>query len=426
MAENQLAQQTDAAQPETQPAGMEEHCRRVAAWCSELARAFELTSEESAALTGAALMHHRPDLQQHLAAPKLLAEMGLDVSNAYTDSADPGPELSSKVLDAFNGTLPNGEPARVLELAGILEAANSLDEQLEFAPFANEDFQPVVQGVLQGRAPENEVGAAVQKLRYCSRVELAEGIGRLPDYPATAMKMHQLLADHNVNLRSLETIARTDQVIAARLIAVSNSALYSRKESIRHLCQAISFIGFAEARRVLLSVAIEPLFNEAKHGQLWKHSLETAQVAEQIAELVGNVDPAEAFLLGLLHDVGKLAISMLPREVTDAIDRLVQLGCQPAMAELVFCGFDHAEAGAEVLRAWNFSEEHVTAVRYHHQPERSMSPLAAVLYLTEFWTDSEEDLPSNARLCAALRITSLTPAVLDSALGTLHNVLPCE
>jgi HD-like signal output (HDOD) protein len=62
----------------------------------------------------------------------------------------------------------------------------------------------------------------------------------------------------------------------------------------------------------------------------------------------------------------------------------------------------HAEAGAEVLPIWNFPHTFVEAVRWHHEPERSDSKQASLFYLLEFWSDAAEDLPSNARIEAAL------------------------
>jgi putative nucleotidyltransferase with HDIG domain len=236
-------------------------------------------------------------------------------------------------------------------------------------------------------------------------------MARLPVYPAAAMRLHRMLQT-DITLGALEDVARMDPVIAGKLVKAANSAFYSPARPIRTVAQAISHIGTIDARRILLTSSIQPLYGSPRMRLLWKHSVEAAQVAERIAELSGKINPGEAFLIGLLHDVGKLAIALLSKEVNDSIQRLLAKGCQPAAAESVLCGFDHAEAGAEVLRQWNFEEELIDAVRHHHQPERSKSPLCSILYLTEFWTDSEEDLPSNARLTAALECTN--PSVFGS------------
>jgi HD-like signal output (HDOD) protein len=113
----------------------------------------------------------------------------------------------------------------------------------------------------------------------------------------------------------------------------------------------------------------------------------------------------------------------MPTELNSSLDRLIVKGCESAVAEVVVCGFDHAEAGADVLRHWQFSDELITAVRFHHLPDRTQSRMAALLYLTEFWTDSEEDIPSNARLDLAFERVGITPADLSRTKFEFNDAL---
>jgi len=136
-----------------------------------------------------------------------------------------------------------------------------------------------------------------------------------------------------------------------------------------------------------------------------------------------KVDPAEAFLIGLLHDVGKLAIALMPTELNSSLDRLIIKGCESSIAEVVVCGFDHAEAGADVLKHWKFSDELIAAVRFHHAPERNKSPMSSLLYVTEYWTDSEEDIPSNARLEVAFETVGITMDDLKNTKFEMNEAL---
>ena len=83
--------------------------------------------------------------------------------------------------------------------------------------------------------------------------------------------------------------------------------------------------------------------------------------------------------------------------------------------ETCLSGLCHGEVGAETLRQWKFPETLVEAVRWQHRPERSSSPLASLLYLSEYWSDSEEDLPSCVRLKVACERSGI---VLDALAGT--------
>ena len=115
-----------------------------------------------------------------------------------------------------------------------------------------------------------------------------------------------------------------------------------------------------------------------------------------------------------MHDVGRLAISLLPHDINGTCEYLTAKGCEATIAELVLLGFDHAEAGAEVLKIWNFAPDMVDAVRYHHTPDQAKSGLAAVLYLSEFWSAADEDLPSNSVLQAALKQVGLSHEKMEA------------
>jgi putative nucleotidyltransferase with HDIG domain len=248
-------------------------------------------------------------------------------------------------------------------------------------------------------------------------------MSKLPVCPAVAMKLYGLLCADDVSLPALDGIAKSDQVVAGKMLQAANSAFYSPRQLIKTVSQAISYVGIEDARRILVASAVQPLYSSPRLRRIWKHAIEAAQVAEQIAVLCRKVDPAEAFLVGLLHDVGKLAIALMPNELNSSLDRLIVKGCESAIAEVVVCGFDHAEAGADVLNHWKFSNELVAAVRYHHMPERNNSPMSALLYLTEYWTDSEEDIPSNARLDVAFEMVGITAADLSNTKFELNEAL---
>jgi putative nucleotidyltransferase with HDIG domain len=406
-------------------AGTQAHCRRVAAWCDELARKLRLPVHEARALVEAAEQHHQPKPLGASSLCRLMGDLGLPASeNGYEDAGPGKSRLTDRILNVFNSQRPEPQGDRISELARMLEAANCFDEQLEYAPFEHDGIEKVLnKAVDQRRQIEEAVGFVLQNLRRASRDDLTVILPKLPVYPAIAMRLYRLLAGNDVSLSALESIANTDQVVAGKLLKAANSVFYSPWQPIKSVAQAISYVGTRDARRILLASSIQPLFATPRLRKLWKHALEAAQVAERIAALSGKVDPGEAFLMGLLHDVGKLAVSMLSKEINEAVDRLIEKGCQPAVAELVLCGFDHAEAGAEVMRHWKFSEEVVQAVQYHHQPERTGSAMAAVLYLTEFWTDSEEDIPSNARLHTAMNLASLTPESLDASRVQFNNAM---
>ena len=370
-----IAQQLVTYEGETQG-----HRERVAAWCTELAMALHLRPVEAAALQEAALLH------------------GTEVPQNISPSPD-----AESILAHFRGD--EGRKDAYARVASLLTIADRFDGWTDSAL-----VQSAAPGTLLDRCSSSEdlsqkaASYLVKRLRRSTVDELKQLMARLPVYPAVAMRLYALLSDSRVSLGTLEQLAKSDQVLAGKLIRASNSAFYSPVVPICTISKAIGYVGTEDARRILLASALQPLFATETMRKQWEHSLQSAAYAERIADLSNGVDKAEAFLLGLLHDAGRLALSLLPTAVSDSIDRLCDRGCPATVAESVVCGVDHAEAGAHVLAFWKFPASAVEAVRHHHRPELSESPLASVLYLAEVWSDGDGEPVNEDRYRRATQI----------------------
>ena len=376
-----------------------EHNRRVAAFALEIGTSLGLSNDELKLLNEAAEFHDVPAalLDAHGMARLLEDVTGVPAAEAEQRLLPVSGELLD-VVDAFQRGRASLATRRYVE---ILEMAEALDQQIESEPYAlspssdAEDSNPYS-------------CAAVQSLQRVSADELKSIAQRLPVFPAAAMRALMTLVRPNVENADLERIGSSDPVLAGRLLSTANSARFGARSEIRTLTQAIGYIGSSVARNVLLAAVVKPLFKSRAMKEVWKHSLECADVASRMAKLTGTITPGEAFLGGLIHDIGMLAISVLNPEATARCRRLVEHGCPQRVTEAVVCGTDHADAGEQILRVWNFPADIVDGVRWHHAPERSHEPLSAILYITEFWTCSEEDLPSLARLNMAMSRIGLT------------------
>lgn len=390
----------------------EAHCRRVAAFCGELAGALEISAADRSALHEAALHHH--DFVESMLTDRLVFDLRIPEPGLTPDQEASITPLAHAILDCLRGIEgPSPDNGQAGALARILDMANHFDEQLEFAPF--EDLEIVDKFAASAPQPDPIVTFVLSKLRRIERPQVLQLSGRLPVFPKLALSAMGTLSNPDTALATLERIASSDPVLAGSLLKCANSAAFSPRQPIKAVGRAIAYMGCSQARQVLLAAALRPLLNGPDVGDLWQHSLKSAQIAERLAACSTRVDPAEAFTLGLMHDVGKLLLALVPPSIGKAQQKLVESGCPPAIAELVLCGFDHAGAGAAVLETWQFPPESVAAVKHHHQPERTDSAMAAILYLTEFWTESEEDAPSAARFQAALTNSGLKTEHLNAS-----------
>jgi putative nucleotidyltransferase with HDIG domain len=378
---------------------MRAHCLRVATWSSELAGAIGLSDSDRSLVEQAALAHHTPEvLVDDHALGRLLAEMRLESSGEQ-------PFISHSVravLETLWGQRPIAD-ATMGKIVAVLEISDDFDQFFE--------SEPLFDAESLDQCTNSSVEAMMTYLQVTSRADVSRVIDRLPVFPRAAREVVRLVANPEVGPSEMEAVASLDPVLAGRLIQTANSAYYSPQQPIGNILQAVSYIGTETARRVLLAAAIRGNFSSAQAHPLWNHSLDVAQTAELVAmHSSAKIDPSQAFLAGLIHDIGRLAFGIMPVAFQDRFQRLTDGGCPPVEVEMCLSGRCHGEVGAETLAQWKFPAEIIEAVRWHHRPERSANPLSSLLYLAEFVTESQEDLPSFVRMNTATRLAGISMA----------------
>jgi putative nucleotidyltransferase with HDIG domain len=391
------------------------HCLRVATWSSELAGAIGLSEFDRNLVEQAALAHHVPQiLLDDQARRRLLAEMRLEARGER-------PFISEEVravLETLWGRRPIADPA-MGKMVAVLEISDDFDQFFESEALFDADSLD--------QCTNSSVEAMMTYLQVTSRTDVSRVIDRLPVFPRASREVVRQVTNPDVGPREMEAVASLDPVLAGRLIQTANSAYYSPQQPIGTIFHAVSYIGTETARRVMLAAAIRGNFSSPQAHQLWNHSLDVAQTAELVAlHSSVQIDPAHAFLAGLIHDVGRLAFALMPVAFHDRFQRLTDGGCPPVEVEMCLSGRCHGEVGAETLAQWKFPPEIIEAVRCHHRPERSALPLSSLLYLAEFVTESQEDLPSYVRMNAATRLAGISmgamTAIRQKNAGSLESL----
>jgi putative nucleotidyltransferase with HDIG domain len=388
----------------------------VAALALEMSYRLRLPPNENWVLERAALLHHfPPTLLAAVSCNRLLADLcGPEWPAAVSGCGlmeTPGQPDVRAVLEALRKPKRGQVENKSSLFAQIVELADLFDEQIEYMPHGYRTVEQVLdelRWMTQDGFCHPAVVAALTSLPRTPKQQLLESVYRLPVFPASALQALALAAEEEVSFQELDRLAGSDQVLAGNLLKVANSVLFSPTHPVATIRQALSYIGLEAARKVLMAAVLEPLFGSAKLRSLWLHSLRMAQFCERIARETGRLNPDEAFLAGLVHDVGRLALSKLSGEAAAAYDRLIEKGCVPVYAELTLLRFDHAELGGDILRVWNFPDHLVGAVQHHHAPEQSEVELASLLYAAECWMGGDEDLPSSVRLAEAVKRAGLS------------------
>jgi putative nucleotidyltransferase with HDIG domain len=257
-----------------------------------------------------------------------------------------------------------------------------------------------------------------------------EGVPAMAEEQVAA-KVMDLIGDPAVTAKDLERVILRDQATTARVLRVANSAFYGLRGEVSTLSRAIVILGFNTLRSVILTGVSEALHVRKgscfKDRILWEHSVAVALAARTIAQECGYPAAEEAYVGGLLHDIGKVVLDAnLAHEYEQVIESVYNEGRSFLDAENDVLGFDHAEVGGLVVRRWNLAAPLHEAVRLHHQPvDAEVDPvLCAIVSLANSLCvklgigperDSDLDL---ARLDSALALTLET-----ERLGGIATVL---
>jgi putative nucleotidyltransferase with HDIG domain len=191
----------------------------------------------------------------------------------------------------------------------------------------------------------------------------------LPPMPNVAQQILKLISDPDTTAEVLQKKISSDQALTTRILKVANSPFYGVPRSVRTLSTAIMILGYKMIRNLVLTTMTKSI--NRKFGliemMMWEHSIGVSVASFLIAKEVRFPDPEEAFLAGLLHDIGKQVLNNCEAEkYMRVIERTYNEGISYYFAEKEIFGFTHTEIGALVIKKWKLSEELENAIRYHH------------------------------------------------------------
>ncbi|MBU0965256.1 MAG: HDOD domain-containing protein [Proteobacteria bacterium] len=199
--------------------------------------------------------------------------------------------------------------------------------------------------------------------------------GDLPTLPDVAVRINREMNNEALNAKLLGEIIADDTALAAKILRLSNSAFYGLSKQVTTLNKAVMILGFNTVKNLALSVSIHSLFKERPNSPidvkgLWQHSLGCAVAAKIIADNLNKKFGDEAFLFGILHDIGKIVfINTIPQDYEKALVLLQEGNMTQAEAEIEVMGFNHQRLGSQLLDIWKFPDNIIQAVKYHHDPQ---------------------------------------------------------
>lgn len=214
----------------------------------------------------------------------------------------------------------------------------------------------------------------------------------LPTLPAIVSKVVALLDDQDATPDEIADLILSDQVLAARVIRVVNSPLYRTSNSIMSVKRALLFLGFKSVREMILtSYFVEGFKNKEQSFDMkifWIHSFSVGAISRRIALQVDYPDMEKAYLVGILHDIGKVFLGHYCKdEYGQMLADIQNTSATTYEAEYECFGTTHCEVGLCLAQRWNFPPVYSDVISYHHSSEMATEDplLTAIVSLADFY-----------------------------------------
>jgi HD-like signal output (HDOD) protein len=202
--------------------------------------------------------------------------------------------------------------------------------------------------------------------------EFIENTSDLPTLPKVANRIAAEMEEESLTAKSLGAIILDDPSLAAKLLKLANSAFYGMPKQVVSIEKAVMILGFHAVKSLALSISIYHFFQTGKKTildvqGLWDHSLGCAVACKLLIEKNNRRYADDAFLFGILHDIGKVVfINKDLAKMEEVYRKVHNEGVGQSAAEQEVFGFNHQMVGAALLKRWKFPDSLIAGVKMHH------------------------------------------------------------
>ena len=215
-----------------------------------------------------------------------------------------------------------------------------------------------------------------------------------PSIPAVFLPLLELLSvpPEKAKLDEVVRLVSYDNTIAGQCLRMASSPLFGLARAPKSIAGAVITLGLRRVETILLTCCMGRAFPADKWlldpGVFWKHSLGCAMVCRKLSEKLGAgaVDAEQAYMAGLLHDLGFVVNCMaFPKEFSPALELACREQIPLDQAEQVTMGFTHCDTGRALAEKWNLAKDVIEVIAHHHAPEGSSTAqaLVAVVHLSD-------------------------------------------
>ncbi len=214
-----------------------------------------------------------------------------------------------------------------------------------------------------------------EKSRELIRTRIISKMQDIKSFPQFVLETMRKLNDPESNAADVAKSLSRDEGLVLRILKLANSAAYGMTRNISNISEAIALLGYKSVSNIILAATVYSAMDKGlsgyalDRGELWKHSLMVAYTSRHLAKLTEKVSTEDAYVGGLLHDIGKVILNDYVRFGYGIIVKMVEEKHIPfTEAEWQVLGFDHAMIGEILVSKWDMPEAYRVAVAYHHKP----------------------------------------------------------
>jgi len=286
--------------------------------------------------------------------------------------------LGSRILciTESHDVLINGRPYRKpvdgdAALEDLKQNAGKRYDPKLVAAFEEHLVVKAASGQANERTQENEKKNDVRSVIDSIAADFKKGKITLPALPQVVYDIQQVIKNPTSNADAIAQVIEKDSVTSLRLITVSNSASYRGTDKIQTVRQAVTRLGLKQTQSIVNAIANKGLYKTDNEQfqeimeKLWKHSLATAYAGKSVAMKIGLEDEEKFFLMGLVHDIGKI---LLFNPLTKIIDKSDSLDLQEIIKTIQGI---HTDFSGALLERLGFAQEFARVGRMHEGPHFS-------------------------------------------------------
>lgn len=212
-----------------------------------------------------------------------------------------------------------------------------------------------------------------QHIEFISK-EMADVVQNIPQLPENILRVSRLVDNPASEIGEIISLIQQDVALSTDLLKLANSASFRMTKAPTNIEDSVKMVGLRGVRNLIYAVAslqnLTPVTKNKK--SLWRHSLKVGTYSLALAHKFYGTNKqviSDAYVCGLLHDIGKILFEAAHPETLQALsDLCVKKGIPPRIFEKIVAGANHAEIGALVTQKWNFPEVITAAIKFHHSP----------------------------------------------------------